>query len=232
MKLGDFKGIFNKRQLLIDSIEHVKEDYYVVHMKAKTPFEWHAGEHGIFKLPGQEVQGKKWRAFSIASVDSEGLITIGIRTGEKISSFKDKLIHMKKGEVVEVRGPFGWFKIRDKETPIVMIASGVGVTPIRALAKSVEDDTSRQIHIIYSSKYHLFGQDLQTIAQNNETIELALTQSREETVSAYITLAKKYGNKALYYISGSQNVIQSVKDRLKEEGIKNNRVINDPFFGY
>lgn len=201
-------------------------------MKAEKAFSWYPGEQGIFKLPGQDVQGKNWRAFSIASVSSEGVLTIGFRTGENISSFKDKLIHMKKGEKVEVRGPFGWFKIRDNKTPLVMIASGVGVTPIRALTQSLKDEKTRDVHVVYSSKYHLFGDDLSLVAEVNERFSLNKTSSREETKDRYIELAEQYGNEALYYISGSQKVIESIKSNLMDAGISKKRMINDPFLGY
>lgn len=233
MKLADFKGLFKKRSLLIQNISNPSEDYYVVQMKMETPFKWQPGEHGIFKLPGQKVEGKAWRAFSVSTVDSENIVQVAFRTGEKTSSFKQHFIQMKQGDKVEVRGPFGWFKVLDKKSPIVMVANGVGVTPIRALMKSLEHDTSRDVQVVYaSSGYHLFGDELTTLSEQNTSMNLIKTQSRQETLDQYSSLAKQYGNQAYYYISGSAKAINSIKEQLTELGVNKKRIINDPFLGY
>ncbi|MCH4889207.1 FAD-dependent oxidoreductase [Acidaminobacter sp. JC074] len=232
MKITDFKGIFKKTYAYIESVDNPFGDYYVIKLKAQG-LSWTSGEHAIFSLPDHKVTGKKWRAFSIASSNHEGVITLGMRTGEKISSFKDTLIHMKKGERVQVRGPFGWFKVMDNKAPMVMIASGVGITPIRAIMKSLENDESRPLHTVYSSrKDYLFSGELEEIVAKNQSMELIKTTSRDATSDEYKRLAKLYGNEAYYYISGSMQVIKSIKDALTKEGVKKNRIINDPFFGY
>lgn len=233
MKLSDFKGLFKKSYMEVISVENPHSDYYLVKLKPSKDLKWEAGEHASFSLPNRKVEDKKWRAFSIASVDSEGYVLLGTRTGKEVSSFKKNLIDMKAGEKVGVRGPFGWFKIADKKSHVVMIASGVGVTPIRALAKQLENDTSRDIHVVFtSSDYYLFGEELEAMATSNPLIKLYKTKGREATQKQIKELAEQYSNDAYYYISGSMPVIKSTKELLKTQGIKANRVLNDPFLGY
>lgn len=114
MKLLDFKGLFKKSVATVVSVENPYGDYCVIKMKPEPTLKWQAGEHGIFKLPNNNVQGKKWRAFSVASIPEEGLFKIATRTGEKISRFKRELIAMKKGDAVKITGLFGWFMIQDE----------------------------------------------------------------------------------------------------------------------
>jgi len=233
MKLSDFKGLFNKSYMEVISVENPHSDYYLIKLNPSKDLKWEAGEHASFSLPNRKVEDKKWRAFSIASVDSEGHILLGTRTGKEVSSFKKNLIEMKAGEKVGVRGPFGWFKIADKKSPIVMIASGVGITPIRAFAKELENDSERDVHLVYtSSDYYLFGEELEAIAANNSKINLHKTNGREATQQQIKQLAEQYNSDAYYYISGSMPVIKSTKELLKAQGIKANRVLNDPFLGY
>lgn len=233
MKISDFKGVFKRSYAYVESIENPYDDYYIIKLRPENNLGWQPGEHAIFTLPDNKVEGKKWRAFSIASISAEKHITLGIRTGNKISSFKSQLIKMKIGERVQVRGPFGWFRVRDNETPMVMIASGVGITPIRAILKQLENDTTRMIHTVYASKeFHLFGEELSILSDQNESISLIKTESRDETTLAYRELAKSYGNDAFYYISGSMQTIKAIKSSLAEYGIKKKRIINDPFLGY
>lgn len=233
MKLSDFKGLFKKATLTIESVENPYGDYYEVKMKAEPGLSWTPGEHGIFKLPGRKIDGKKWRAFSVASVPEEGVMTIGTRSGKEISSFKKEMISMKKGDKVAVTGPFGWFKVQDSMSPIVMIAGGVGITPIRALLKQLEKDSTRSIELVYaSSDYYLFDEEIEAIAAGNEQITLQKTSENQETGSAVSALATQHKGNAYYYISGSQPFIGAIKKQITAKGVKGNRIISDPFMGY
>ena len=109
--------------------------HYTVKLKNDTGLTWVPGEHGIFTLPSKKIEGRKYRLFSIASIPEEGFILLGTRTGKEISSFKQALLTMKPNEKVALRGPFGWLKIQDETSPIVMFANGVGIALIRALLK-------------------------------------------------------------------------------------------------
>jgi len=233
MKISDFRGIFRTSELEVESVENPYGDYYTVKIRIPKGYSWIPGEHGIFKLPGKNIQGKKWRAFSVASNPKEGFMLIGTRTGREISSFKSALTGMKKGEKISVRGPFGWFKVMDNKTPIVMIAGGVGITPIRAVAKSLEMEKSRPVHIIYSSKdYYLFGDDFDEMATNNASFHVSKYGSSSETKAAVDKITSQFENGAFYYISGSQAFISSISDQLKSSGVSKKRIINDPFLGY
>lgn len=232
MKLSDFKGLFKKSTLTVESIENTYGDYYLIKLKPKPGTVWLPGEHGIFKLPGVRIEGKKWRAFSVASIPEEGVITIATRTGKEISNFKKSLISMKKGDSVAITGPFGWFKVQDSSSPIVMAAGGVGITPMRSLLKQLEKEKTRPIDLVYaSSDYYLFEKEIQAIVARNEQITLHKTLSSTETKSALDALITQYKGDAYYYISGSQKFIAGIKKQIKDQGVKGKRIINDPFLG-
>jgi ferredoxin-NADP reductase len=232
MKLSDFKGLFKKSIATIETIDNPFDDYYIVRLKPAPSIHWTPGEHAIFKLVEKKVEGKKWRAFSIASITEEGHILLGMRTGQEISSFKKNLLNSKKGTKVKVTGPFGWFKVQDTTSPIVMVAGGVGITPIRALLKQLESDTSRPISVVYAGKQYLFGDKLETIAEGNPQINLIKTSDSSNTTEEVKQLARKHGSKAWYFVSGSQGFIKSMKTTIIGEGVKPKRCINDPFLGY
>lgn len=232
MKLRDFIGLKNKNKLDVMEVKNEYMDYYTVKLKLNGKVHWRPGEHGAFTLPDNKVRGKKWRAFSVASVVEEGYLLIGTRTGKNVSSFKENLINMKRGDKVNVIGPFGWFTLKDDTSPIVLIASGVGITPIRALAKELERDESRLVEIIYAAKdYHLFKDEIKCIAQNNKNITLHLVK-KEDMQEKIRESANKYKNFAYYYISGSFGIIKMIRKQLKKQGIKGTRLVHDPFFGY
>lgn len=200
-------------------------------MLTKGQVKWGPGEHAFFTLPGKEISGRKWRTFSIASVEDEGHMLIGLRTGKHISSFKEQLINMHKGEKVGVRGPFGGFDLSDK-APLVLIASGVGVTPIRGILQELKNE-SRPVEVVFtSSNYHLFKEELEAFSKANQSINLSFLEGKEATQIMIKKLANIHGSNARYYISGSIPVIKSLKTLLKKSGVDKRRVINDPFYGY
>jgi len=233
MKPAYFKGIFKKSQLIFDSVENPFEDYYIVKFIPKGKLIWKAGEHGIFSFGGYRIKGKNSRVFSIASIPDEGFLTIGTRTGEKASGFKKRLIGLKKGDEVNLRGPLGWFLLRNDFSPLLMVAGGVGITPIRALLKEIEKDNKRKVEVVYSSGTgFLFEDEIRQMAERNSQISLAFAKDRQETGKMVGEIAAKLRNGAYYYISGSPKMAKSVSKRIAGEGVSRGRIIYDPFYGY
>lgn len=228
MKLKHFKGFFNQHDVEVIEVKNVFEDYYTVKFDPKG-VNWTVGEHAIFSMPDKSIEGKKWRAFSIASSPDEGYMMIGTRTGSKPSSFKENLLGLKEGDKVHIKGPFGWFLV-ENNGPLVFFASGVGITPTRAILSKYKT-TDRKITLVYSGEYHLFKEDLDEF-NDAENINVIYTNGKDSSQNELQTLVNKYGNDATYYISGAQTVIKSTKSYLKSLGVKSKKMINDPFLGY
>lgn len=170
---------------------------------------------------------------SIASTHDEGIVKIGTRMGETPSTWKQKISSMKPGDKINIRGPFGPFKIQDQESPVVMIAGGIGITPFRAILKQISTEKQRDIVLVYSSNEdYLFKAELDAIAKNNDKITIHYVSGREEVSSLIAEYAKKYSNDGYYYISGAPSMIKSIQSQLKENGITKKRILNDSFQGY
>lgn len=233
MKLRYLKGIFKTHDLHFISAENVSGDYFIIKLQTPYPMQWLSGQHGAFTLPGQKVKGKFFRAFSVASVPSENMILIGTRTGTSVSAFKQTLTHLHKGDVVRIRGPLGWFVVRDNSSAIVLLATGVGITPVRSILYSLKDETTRPIHLIHSSSdFHLFSEELKILAEKNSQMQLAFVSNREEFKEAVSALTSTYGESAFYFTSGSPDVVRSTKKFLKSLGIPGRRIISESFMGY
>ncbi len=232
MKVRYFKGLFKTHSMRFISMEKVSGDYILVKMQAPYPIEWEAGQHGAFTFPGKKFKGRSYRAFSFANAPTEETFLIGTRTGTAASGFKQTLMGMQEGETIKVRGPFGWFVVQDDTSPIVMLATGVGITPMRSLLYALKDETSRPIHLIHSAKdFYLFGDELKQLEQKNPEIKLTFVSDREEFKEALTAVAFTYGASAYYYVSGSFEAIQSNRALLKELKVKGKKIIYDPFFG-
>lgn len=215
MKINDFKGYFKKNQ--IKFIEKIKEseDIYTFVFEKPMGLEWKSGQHGIFKING--VKGKKWRAFSIVSNPSEEVIKIATRIGENPSSFKKALLNLSKGDTVNLNGPFGWMYY-NREDESLFIAGGIGITPFVPLSKEVKK--GKLIYIDKGENYVY----REVIKENGVEVE-----SRSELNKEILQEVFKY---KVIYISGPLSFIKYIKKEIKSNGIKNTKIIIDPFLGY
>lgn len=233
MKLSHFKGLFRTHELQFLSATRVADEYILVTMRAQNPMGWEAGQHGIFTLPGKKIKGRPFRIFSIASAPGEGTILIGSRATANPSQFKGALTSMQLGQTVRLRGPFGHFVVRDSTSPLVLIATGIGITVMRSLLNSMQDETTRPIHLIHSSPaFPLFSDEFKALAQKNKLIKLTFVPNGEELQEALTAVALTYGQSAFYYVSGSPKDVRSTKALLKSLKIGAKRIISDSFFGY
>lgn len=227
------KGMMRKTVATVVEAENPHGDYHTIALKPADGFTWNAGEHVMLRLPDHEGIEKEYRIFSIASIQEEGVLLFGTRTGKETSAFKRALLSLKPGAQVSVQGAFGWFRVRDEHSPIVLFAGGVGVTPVRALVKELAHSQTRPIHIVYSSSdFYLFGDEIHTIANDNPSMSLHKVSAREETQAKLSELAGQYGNQAYYYMSASPGVIDSVAKLLRSKGISGKRLIDDTMRGY
>lgn len=223
----------NKSLLTVKSIENPCGGYYVLRAKTEEGITWTPGQFGLFTLPNNTVEGKQFRAFSIASTVKENDFMLGFRTGEVISDFKKQMIALKEGDKVLFNGPKGSFTIKDSTNPVVFIAGGVGITPIRALIKQVEHDTSRPIELLYaSSDFYLFGDEIGEIAKNNEQFKIHKTKLVDDTQEKLKCLLNKYCTSGCFYISGAPRFIEGIKETVKKLGVSDDRIVYDTFFGY
>ncbi len=214
-------------------MEEVSDDHILVRMHAPHPIEWEAGQHGAFTLPGKKFKGRPYRAFSLANAPDDDTFLIGTRTGTKPSGFKQTMMEMHEGDTIKLRGPFGWFVVQDTTSPIVMLATGVGITPIRSLLYALKDETCRPIHLIHSAKdFHLFSDEFNRLAEKNSEIKLTFVSDRQEFRQAVTAVALTYGSSAYYYVSGSFDAIKATRSLLKGLKVKGKKIIYDPFFGY
>lgn len=193
---------------------------------------WRAGQHGVFHLPTKGVEGKQWRAFSVASSSYENEIRITTLFPPEPSDFKKKLATLQPGQVATIHGPFGEFHPKPGTT-MVGIAGGVGITPFRSIAYEIANNYLKNVALtlIYAGKndFFAFKHDFDVFV-NHPNINVIYVQSPDE-VNREIELATNHlKNKATYFISGSPGMIESVRQTLRTHGVK--RIVNDPFKGY
>ena len=233
MKLTDLNKLLKTHQGIITEVKHHFLDYYTVKVATEKDFTWVAGEYAYFSLKDKRIKGRPFREFSIASIPEDGYVLLGFKTGEKPSSYKQFIIEHGVNAAISIRGPIGDFTLRNDNRPVVLFAGGVGITPIFSILKSIRSNQQREVHVVYpSAQYHLFKNEIDSIAQMNPKIHLSYMHQPEQAQDKLTELAKRFGNEAYYYTAGSGRVIQSIRNLLKGLGIKKSNMLNDHFEGY
>ncbi len=228
-----YSGVLKVRELIFEEkIEETPGVFSFIFSMPK-PFSWQAGQHAIFTLPDKDVQGKTWRAFSIASSPHEGVIRIGTSFPKEPSDFKKKLMDLNPGEQIKIRGPFGEFHASGETQKIVGIAGGIGITPFRSLAYEISHGhlPETDLTLIFSAQEnHPYKSDLDNWTSLTERLRIIYTNTPEEVNQALEAQRDIYGNEADYYISGSPNMIKALRKKCKQIEIK--KIVSDPFKGY
>lgn len=233
MKIRDFSGLRKKTTIRLVKKQAFEDNQYVFEFDTGDAT-WLPGQHGIFSIPNKHVEGKKWRAFSVASTPEEGVIRIATKIIDQPSSFKERLRNLQEGEEVSVRGPFGWFYRQDNTTPMVMVAMGVGITPILSIVNQHASDLAEApLHVIYAAPVeHLLKDMLDEAAKKSMAITVSYVSGAEEAEELLDKDLATYRDNAYYYISGAPAPVASVKNHIKGAGISGSKIIADAYMGY
>lgn len=228
----DYIPVLNRRTLVLQEVIQESGDIYSFIFKPVLPCVWKAGQHGIFFFPQTKIEGKWWRAFSIASSSHEGVIRISTIIKENPSDFKKNLKALPIGGKMSMHGPFGEFHTSQKISRIIGIAGGIGITPFRALIKDISLGVilHTQLTLIYSAQgEHTYKNEFESQLKH-PAITIIYTSTPEEVNSQLSAQVQEHSNSASYFVSGSPGMIGAIRKTLKEKGIRH--IVNDSFKGY
>ncbi len=213
----------------IIDINNTVEDVYAIRLECPENYHWIPGQFLKISIPDKT---KEFRIFSIASIPEEKVILLGTKSrGEDISDFKKILFSLNPGDEVEISPASGMFNFKDETTPIVMFASGIGITPILSLIKALKSD--QPVELVYAclGEYY-FKDEVEAIIAKKPNIKIHYTVTVEQTTDQLMALCDKYQNTAYYYTSGSPGVIKAVQNNYLDHGIEKSRLVSDSFVGY
>jgi len=134
-------------------LERLNDDVMALFLKLpeNERLQYLAGQYVDFSM----MDGRK-RAFSIANAPHhDELLEFHIRH-IKGGEFTDHVFNeMKEGEIVRIEGPKGTFFLReDSERPIIMLATGTGLGPIKGIIEHmVAEQSSRPVYIYWGARH-------------------------------------------------------------------------------
>ncbi|WP_190810449.1 ferredoxin--NADP reductase [Flagellimonas sp. S3867] len=209
-------------------------------------FAFNAGQYITLKhqVNGQEVR----RAYSISSAPSSGKLTVGIKKvpNGTFSVYANE--NLKVGDHIEVMRPEGRF-VFEKDTTnknVAAFAAGSGITPIMSIAQTVLESNSDNTFVLVfgnqtpqETMYLQAIQELQKKYTNRFFVQHVYSRSQEEdslfgrietsTVNFIVKNRFKETTFDAFYLCGPEEMITTVSDTLKKNGVAENKILFELF---
>lgn len=200
---------------------------------------------GLWFTPGQYVTisadgllATPTRCFSIVSSPNETELQIAFRVGGKVTT---EVSRLRIGDSVSIQGPFGDFVLEETSRPLVLIASGIGVTPfISMLRYLVQQGSTRPITILTTNRTVAsipFREEIEALTEQLPNAQLAffVGDSGEGVISGQISartlraVADSADPNTLYYVCGPAQFDGRIQQSLREIGVPERNIRSEAF---
>lgn len=182
---------------------------------------------------GIRTEGLDPRAFTLCGTPDDGCYRLLVKrfSGEtgRLANHLCANIHV--GDTIEVADPVGAFTLERGETPVVMIAEGIGITAIVSLLSEIAtEEPLRRVHVVYSTKngdHFPLRQDLERLMKGLPNAGLAVFYSEPKATEHLgrdfdvrgkldISLLQAVGleHDAEFYLCGSEVSMREVRAAL------------------
>jgi Na+-transporting NADH:ubiquinone oxidoreductase subunit F len=210
-----------------DAIDYIPGQY--VHLLAP-----------VYEKSDEEV----YRAYSISSDPADKkMIELIIRLvpGGVCTTYCFE--YLKAGDEVKINGPYGAFRLSETEAPIVFIAGGSGMAPIKCILLHMRDTGSKRRATYYfgaNKVKELFlidlMRDFESTLNNFRFVPVVATLEEGENwdgqrglVTEAVQRDLKNASECEAYLCGSPGMIDAAIKVLKELGISEERIFYDKF---
>ncbi len=220
-----FKPVELALKRVVDAAPGVKSFYFEYDRAA---FQYRASQSLHLHLDFEKDQGM-YRSFSIGSSPTEEflLLTTMIRAG---SEYKTKLSSLRPGDTAVVLGPVGNFTLpEDQSKKVVMVGSGIGITPFRSLIRYATDRRlPNNIALLYvnpAPEQVIFKRELEELRSRNPELEVVLKFTERERMTENHILEGFLSERAdslagsQYYLAGPPSNVSGALGVLRERGI-------------
>lgn len=228
----------------VSGVRNLTHDIFEVRITLEAPFDYRAGQYANLKVPGVEEH----RSYSFAAAPTPGgtrelVFHIRLVPGGEVSGW------LSGGDVtgdrVSVDGPHGMFWLRDSDAPILCVAGGSGMAPIKAILEQAGSDRSpRQVRYLFGARTQadLYGGDEMTALGDNWAGDFSFTQVLSEEpegsgwagaqgfVTDLINQQEGLELSACHaYLCGPPAMIDAAIPVLKEAGVHSRNIHFDKF---
>jgi glycine betaine catabolism B len=189
-------------------------------------------------------QGPDTRPMSLAASPTRPNLEYGVRVSD--SQYKRAFVSLKPGDAVVVRGSFGDF-VLDEERPAILVAGGIGITPLKGMAEYAADETLKiPVRLLYSNRTEdeiAYKAELEELERRNPKFRVLHTLTGENVSNDWAgsrgrirpDLFRKAGeglDRPVYYLCGKPSMVSAVFDLLLKMDVLEDDVKAELFRGY
>ncbi|MDE6357356.1 MAG: oxidoreductase [Eubacteriales bacterium] len=227
-----------------DVCDTIKSFYFEPKDGSKLP-KFIPGQFLNFKIKKDDPEIKDVsRVYSLSTSPNEKFYRISVKKidGGVMSSYlHDKL---EVGDIIEARVPMGIFVLNEnmpKETPIVLLSGGIGVTPL--LSMLLENAGKREIHFVQAvqgSNMQPFKEDIEKVCKEHNIKNTVFYSNPLETdeigkdydVLGFVTkewISENLPLNADFYFCGPAIFMELLEKNLLELGVSADRINYESF---
>lgn len=220
----------------VASFEYVTDDIIVIALRfpPTAKFDYFPGQYIDLSFKGIK------RSYSIANAqEKKSGIELHIRKvidGEMSNLLFNEL---KDNQLMSLEGPKGTFFVKNNNKPLILVATGTGIAPIKAIVeKLLLEDDDRNVFIYWGMQYEkeLYCRSLFELSEKHEHIKFKPVLSKEVSskyLNGYVQFAVCNDFKSLQgvevYACGSLNMINESKEMFIKHHLPIDAFFSDAF---
>jgi ferredoxin-NADP reductase len=198
-------------------------------------------------IPGQWVSVEELvdgeqitRAYSIASPPDGNRFELCLNRVQN-GHLSPYLFTLHPGDTVEMRGPFGTFILREPPNDSVLVATGTGIAPFRAMLPArLAKDSSRQIMLLFGVRHEgslLYRAEFEALERAHPNFHFWPTLTRPEPgwsgrtgrVQRHLEEAVGASRECDIYICGLRAMVDETRALLRGLGFERKRMIYEKY---
>jgi NAD(P)H-flavin reductase len=182
-------------------------------------------------LPGQYVflgaPGVEARAFSIATAPGAEALEFHIRdSGQGFSAHAVRAL--KTGDILTLEGPFGTNVLRDDDRPVLAVAGGLGIAPLKSIVEArLQSPRAGPVTLYWSARgpeHHYLDAHFQQLARRHARFTYVPLVAAEAPALNVADL-KDFN----IYMAGPRAMTGALLPALLEKGAARERIFSDAF---
>ena len=228
---------YQRHRFRVHAVEKEARGVFSVYISGRDlhKFEAEAGQFAMWRF----LDARRWwqaHPFSISAIPDGRYLRVTVKN---IGDFTSAIHQLKPGTPLLVEGPFGKFTERPTNKKVLLIAGGIGITPIRPLAEEMAIDgfDVQVLYRVHSEGDLVFKKELDALsARHNVRINYLVPQAggRRSSREAWLqpaSLARLVPDVAdrAAYVCGPVGMMNVLRKSLKTLGVPPDQIRSEVF---
>nr|WP_321410499.1 FAD-dependent oxidoreductase [uncultured Carboxylicivirga sp.] len=196
---------------------------YTFRFKSDESLNFNAGQWVHLGFPQPNRDKSLVRHMSFASAPSDKYLEFTMDISSK-TAYKQKMNNLLPGDSVKAFKIVGEFQVLPQQKEIMFITGGIGITPVRSIIRQLkyQQSTTNWTLLHVSRGSFLYNDEISKY--DNKQVRV----NRSELELIWPAIIKKHES-TQYYISGSEQFVKGISEKLTHSGITKSSQVVESF---